>query len=174
MNTEDKIIFCGQLILGSIPDNWLHNMHMLCHEYMDMKPIQEGYHTPFTTFLLYVINKTGIGNNIIWAGNLVKQIPDFVTTYPSMQEEAKSITKLDVLNMQAEMEAFDSIENCIIKPRLAISNLYRYVVAQDLSMELLLTPEDTAKAIKQLRENPYFYFEYLDYKHLMPTTWEEL
>lgn len=174
MNTEDKIKKAAQVILNSIPENWLHNMSMLCHEYMKMPCMQEGYHPPFTTFLLHVIDKTGIGNNIIWANNLIKQMPSFIAHYPLLQEEAKTITKLDVLNMQAEMDAFDSVENCIIKPRLAISSLYRYVVAQDLSMEFLLTDEDTDKAIKQLRENPYFYFEYLDYKHLMPITWEEI
>lgn len=174
MNLDDKIKQAAQIVLGSVPSNWLPNMSMLVTEYESMPEIKQGYRIPYTTFLLYVLGKSGINNQFIWAAQLVKQIPSFVATYDEMKAIAESTTKLDVLNMQAEMNAYDSLEHCIVEPKLAISPLYRYIVAQDTNMELLLTDYDTNKAIKQLRENPYFYLEYPNHTHLMPITWEEL
>jgi hypothetical protein len=174
MNLENKITKAANIVLGSVPENWMYNLRMMAEDYRQMPEINPGYIVPYTTFILYVLSKVGINNQIIWAQNMIKHRMPFVETYADMKSTAQTTTNMDVLNMKAELDAFGSLENCIVKPKLAISPLYRYIIAQDTNMELLLTDNDTTKAIKQLRENPYFYFEYLDYVNLMPITWEEL
>jgi hypothetical protein len=175
MNVEDKIKRAAIIVIGSVPINWFQNTNnALTNAYNNMPELAPSYPVPFTTFLLYIVRKHGITNKILWASSVIDCIPTFVATYPEMKEIARTTTELDAANMQAEFEAFGSLENCIVKPKLAISPIYRYLVAQDTNMDILLTEDDRLKAINQLRENPYFYLEYPEYQNLMPITWEEL
>ena len=179
MTVEDKIKRAALIVIGSVPVNWFQTISVdngkaLVDAYNKMPELAPSYPVPFTTFLLYMVRKHGITNKILWVGNVMECMPAFVATYPEMRETARATTELDAANMQAEFDAFGSLENCIVKPKLAISPIYRYLVAQDTNMDILLTEDDRLKAINQLRENPYFYLEYPEYQNLMPITWEEL
>lgn len=174
MNSEEHIKRAARIVLKDVPSTWARELPKLVSAYNAMPLVNGKYKMPFSTILLYVVRTTGLNNNILYVERLLPLLTKFAGTYQEMEEAAKNTTQLDALNCQAELDAFGSIESCIVKPRLAISPLYRYIIAHDMCVELLLTDADRNKAIEQLRDNPYFYFEYPEYENLMPITWEEI
>jgi hypothetical protein len=172
--TEEKIQKAAVLVIDEVPETWKYNMGKIIETWKTVPQPAPGYVMPFSTYLYYILNQYGIDRRLLFVDSLFKQLDNFIRCYDGMKQTAKDITKLDYLNFQAELEAYDSIEQCLLRPVLAISPLYRYAVAQDMCLEVLLTEEATAKALTQLRVNPFFYFEYPEHQNLMPATWEEL
>lgn len=173
-DVENKVRRAANIVLQGLPETWGYNMTPIIEGFRMLPPVAEGYPMPYTTYLLYIVKKYGITAKLLYANALFADVSNFVNSYRSMESAAADITHMDTLNFNAELEAFDDMESAILKPHLGISPLYRYIIAHDVCMEMILKPANAESAILQLRENPFFYFQYPDHINLMPIKWEDL
>ena len=130
---------------------------------------------PPSTYLLWLVREKGIAyafyhNSVLNEANIAL----FESRYQDLAEEAKLTAELDISNFWAE-QSISPIMQILQKSVMSISSLYRYIAAQENSLEFVLTDETILKAIKELRANPWLFFCYgKDAMSLMPVLWGDL
>lgn len=187
---ERKVESAAQQLLGSVPSSW--NVRRIAQRLEALKPlvnyaegsdvklhrelhIPEGIIPPPATYLSWLQRTKGLRaafypNSVLAEDN----IKEFETTYLDMIQEAILTAELDVANFVAEGE-ITPVHEILQRSVLSISALYKYLAAQEHSLEFLLSDEMILRAIKDLWVNPYLYFSYgEDAINLMPVKWEDL
>ena len=164
-------------VIGTVPDRWHDTLMNEVVETLDgLPPVARGRPMPYSTFLIYVFNEKGpnglLYTNTMFGGNFIAK---FTERYQQWKEEADVRANVDFQNTAKELEAFNDVEECIRNPHLSISSLFRYILAQKLAMQSLLTEELIAGARYELRKNPWLYFAFGDeFQNYMPLKWEDI
>ena len=186
---ETKVENAAQQTLGSVPSSW--NIRRVAERMERLKPLCQynaGTQSksqrlsvppdvvpPPITYFLWVQRNAGL-KSLYYVGGLLSEsnISAFEASYGDMADEASLTAELDVDNFVAESEISD-VPAILQHSVLSISTLYKYITAQEHSLEFLLSDEMILKAIKELRTNPYLFFSYgEDAKTLMPVKWGDL
>lgn len=175
MTTESvkKALF---IVYGGIPQAWSSRLNDIACFISAIPKLDREHCVPITTYLIYARQETRFdlqtAYNAIFSANLSKK---FEEAMPVMQEEACVQVKLDVKNMESEVNAFGSLDSAITNPHLDISPVYRYTVAIQQSLLHLIDEDLVSKAITMIRRNPYLFWAYGDaYIDLMPISWEDV
>lgn len=179
--SEEQIKDAAGATLGGVPASW--NLYLISSG-LDLAPLNNQTAIKFTcevippvsTYLFWLLRVKGI-KQLVYTNSILSadSINGFTNSYQDMAEDAILQAKLDKANFVAEQDITEDIAKLIDSPVLAISELYRYIVTQERSMEFLANDELIRKAIKELRVNPFLYFSYGDDTlELMPILWEEL
>ena len=177
MDRVEKLKKAVSAVAGAVPDRWHDKLMEDIADTMDgLQPVARGRPMPYSTFLIYVFDEKGpnglLYSNTMFGGNCVARFPD---KYQQWKEEADVIANVDFQNNAKELDAFNDVEECIKKPHLSISSLFRYILAQKLAMQSLLTEELIAGARYELRKNPWLYFSFGDqFQNYMPLKWEDI
>ena len=180
--SEEQIKDAAGSTLGGVPASW--NLTRVSEgmegisQMANQTAIKFAYelYPPASTYLFWLLRVKGLQylthvNSVISAD----AITNFNESYQDMAEDALLQAKLDKSNFVAEQDITEDIAKLIESPVLAISELYRYIVTQEKSIEFLASDELIRKAVKELRVNPFLYFVYGDDSiELMPILWEEL
>lgn len=167
--------------LGSVPSSW--HIDKIDERLMMLKPMCQQsvikldpmLKPPPSTYLLWLVREKGISfafyqNSVLNEEN----ISLFESKYQEMAEEAKLTAELDISNFWAE-QSISTKEQILKKSVMSISSVYRYIAAQENSLEFVLTDEVILKAIKELRANPWLFFCYGEAAmSLMPVLWGDL
>lgn len=191
---ERKVESAARQVLGSVPSSW--NIGKLAEKLERLKPlakwcpeaanqpevrlrrpidIPENVIPPPATYLMWLQRNKGLKaafypNSVMSEDN----IKEFEHSYMDMIQDALLTAELDVANFVAETE-ITPVPDVLKRSVLSISSLYKYLAAQEHSLEFLLSDEMILKAIKDLWVNPYLYFSYgEDAITLMPVKWEDL
>lgn len=141
-----------------------------------LPPLYQGYPMPFSTYLLFVLEQ-GHLNRLCYVNALIHDtiLQKFSDGYAEMQADANTTAIVDQKNFQSEACAFQDIAKAISSPHLAISTLYRYMVAIQMSLDSLITDDLFTEAKLQLRKNPYSYFAYgPKFVPFLPLRWRDL
>ena len=167
--------------LGSVPSSW--GLERIDERLSKLRPMNDQsvlevdpeLVPPPSTYVLWLLRSRGISYAFYQSSVLNEtNIQEFEKTYEDMAREAKLTAELDVANFIAE-QSISPVMSIMQRSVLAISCLYKYIAAQENSLEFVLTDELILKAIKELRANPYLFFVYgEDAKNLMPVLWEDL
>jgi len=181
MPGEEKIRNAAGRVLGSVPSFW--HLDQIAERLDRLKPLSEqnvmkldpALKMPPSAYLSWLLREKGWAYIVHNASVLSEAtITAFEQQYNDMAESAQLLAKLDKSNFVAE-SSITPIQDLLQKSVLSISTLYRYIAAQEYSMEYLLTDELILKAIKELGSNPYLFFAYgEDAQELMPVLWEDL
>lgn len=179
---ERRVENAARLTLGSVPSSW--DLRKISERLSQLAPLRyrgcpvdvpEHYQPPPSTYLLWLRREKGI-SYVFYPTSVLKEenIDTFQGQYPDMAKEARLTAELDVANFAAELE-ITPLNDLLLQPVLSISLLYRYIAAQEQSMEFLLSDDMILKAINELRANPYLFFAYGENaQKLMPSLWEDL
>lgn len=175
MTTESvrKALF---IVYGGIPQAWSFRLNDIACFISNIPKLDGEHAVPATSYLMYARQATRFdlqtAYNAIFSVNLSKK---FEESMPIMKEEACVQVKLDVKNMESEVNAFGSLDSAITNPHLDISPVYRYTVAIQQSLLHLIDEDLVNKAITMLRRNPYLFWSYGEsYIDLMPISWEDV
>lgn len=177
MDRVEKLRKAVIAVAGAVPDRWHDTLMEDIADTMDgLQPVARGRPMPYSTFLIYVFNEKGpnglLYSNAMFGGNCIARFTD---KYQQWKEEADVRANVDFQNTAKELEAFNDVEECIKNPHLSISSLFRYILAQKLAMQSLLTEELIAGARYELRKNPWLYFAFGDeFQNYMPLKWEDI
>lgn len=177
MDAVEKLKKAVIAVIGAVPDRWHDTLMNEVVEALDgLPPVARGRPMPYSTFLIYVFNEKGpnglLYTNTMFGGNFIAK---FTERYQQWKEEADVRANVDFQNTAKELEAFNDVEECIKNPHLSISSLFRYILAQKLAMQSLLTEELIAGARYELRKNPWLYFAFGDeFQNYMPLKWEDI
>ena len=167
--------------LGSVPSSW--DVRRISDRLERIKPLNEQpileldptLVPPPATYVLWLLRAKGM--SFVYYTNAIvadANISEFERNYEELAEDAKLLSELDVANFVAELEV-SSIDVLMERSCLAISPLYKYIAAQERSLEFLLTDDMILRAIKELRANPYLFFTYgKSAQSLMPVLWGDL
>jgi len=189
---ERKVENAARQILGSVPSSW--NVGKIAERLEHLKPLAQWHPEgdssrelrrtidippeivpPPATYLMWLQRNKGLRaafypNSVLGADN----IKEFEDSYFDFLEEATLTAELDVANFVAETE-ISSVPEILTRSVLSISSLYKYLAAQEHSLEFLLNEDMIQRAKKDLWVNPYLYFSYgKDAITLMPVKWEDL
>lgn len=181
MLSEDKIRSAAGRVLGSVPSSWhlariaerLSNLAPLSRQ--SVLKIPQDRKMPPATYMAWLLKEFGLGK-MVYTNSLLEEatIAEFEGHYTDFAEEAQLVARLDVSNFVAE-RSITPISELLKKSVLSISDLYRYIAAQENSMEFELTDDLILRAIKELSSNPWRFFSYgEDAQELMPVLWEDL
>ena len=178
---EEKIKDAAERVLGSVPYYW--SLSKIAERLKGLPPLSEQrvlkvedrYKMPPATYFAWLLKEKGIGDmaytNAVIADDVLEE---FVGHYNDFAEEAQLLAKLDVSNVAAE-RSITPLEELLQKSVLSISALYRYIVAQENSMEYTLTDQVIEKSKKELTSNPWRFFSYgEEAQGLMPVLWSDL
>ena len=181
MPGEEKIKDAAGRVLGSVPSFW--SLSKIAERLAELQPlsaqrvlkVDDKYKMPPATYLTWLLREKGLSymvyTNAVLANDI---IAEFESHYNDFAEEAQLLAKLDVSNVAAE-RSITSLEALLQKSVLSVTALYRYIVAQENSMEYALTDLVIERAIKELTANPWLFFSYgEDAQELMPILWEKL
>lgn len=177
MDAVEKLKKAVIAVIGAVPDRWHDTLMNEVVEALDgLPPVARGRPMPYSTFIIYVFNEKGpnglLYTNTMFGGNFIAK---FTERYQQWKEEADVRANVDFQNTAKELEAFNDVEECIRNPHLSISSLFRYILAQKLAMQSLLTEELIAGARYELRKNPWLYFAFGDeFQNYMPLKWEDI
>lgn len=150
--------------------------HRIAEALSKLPPLYQGYDMPFSTYLLFVLEQ-GQVNRLCYVNAMIHEtlLKQFVDGYAEMQTNANTTAVVDQKNFQSEAFAFQDIAKAISSPHLAISTLYRYMIAIQLSLDSLITDDLFATAKMQMRQNPYLYFAYgPKFVQFLPLRWRDL
>lgn len=178
---EEKIKDAAGRVLGSVPSFW--HLPQIAARLSELQPLSEQrvlkidpkYKMPPATYFAWLLKEKGVEymvyTNAVLADDTISY---FESRYNDFAEEAQLLARLDVSNTAAE-RSITPLDVLLQKSVLSISALYRYIVAQETSMEYVLTDEVVEKAKKALTANPWLFFSYGDNaQELMPVLWGDL
>lgn len=193
---ERKVESAARQVLGSVPSSW--NIGKIAEKLEHLKPLarwsledstlveREGklrrpvnipadVIPPPATYLMWLQRTKGLRAAFYPASVMSEEnIREFERSYMDMIQDAILTADLDVANFVAETE-ITSVPDILKRSVLSISALYKYLAAQEHSLEFLLSDEMILKAIKDLWVNPYLFFCYGEEAiTLMPVKWEDL
>lgn len=181
MVTEERIRSAAGQVLGSAPSVW--NFGEIARRLDSLQPLSEqpvirldsSYAMPPVTYFYWLLRNKGAGSlayttSIVSAAN----ISEFEADYRDLAEEAMLTARLDRSNFAAE-RSITPLDQLLHHSLLAITAVYRYIAAQENSLEFMLTDKLILKAIKEIRANPFLFFAYgQDEMSLMPVLWEDV
>ena len=164
-------------VFGSVPVYLTTNtVADIQAKYLTVPELQPGYRVPLSTYLLFA--QQGLRFDLSTIYSIIfseKMFKRFKDNMPVMSEAANTQAVLDARSFESEVSAFNNIEQAVREPHLDISELYRYMVAMQRGLVFCVDDTMIAKAIDQLRRNPYLYLAYGEpFYELMPIGWEEL
>ena len=191
---ERKVENAARQVLGSVPSSW--NVGKIAEKLENLKPLAKWGSDdesqadiklrrpinipldaipPPATYLMWLQRNKGL-KAVFYPNSVMSEdnIKEFEHAYMDMVQDALLTAELDVANFVAETE-ITPVSDVLKRSVLSISSLYKYLAAQEHSLEFLLSDDMILRAIKDLWVNPYLYFSYgEDAITLMPVKWEDL
>lgn len=164
-------------VFGGVPDTWGGSyVEKLKALHANLPEVSKGFKMPLSTYLYWLLDNYGYSPKVTFLPSLcsVKTYNLFLEKLQILYEDSLLRVALDLKACETQVTAFGGVDSCIFEPRLYVSPVYRYILAQEHGMGMLLEGTDVYDtALTQLRKNPYTYFAYGDIAQ-MPVRWEEL